>query len=79
MKARPASTVVSPYLDAAGAIRYLVLDAHKSPRSALQRLIDQHHLPFLRRGHQLLFDTRELDVWLRRTRGGALSLLEEAS
>jgi excisionase family DNA binding protein len=52
--------VVSPYLTAREAIAYLKLGS----RSALQRLIVQHRLPYCRRGGMLLFDTRELDAWL---------------
>jgi excisionase family DNA binding protein len=51
----------SPYLTAREAITYLRLGS----RSALQRLIVEHRLPYCRRGGKLLFDTRELDAWLR--------------
>jgi excisionase family DNA binding protein len=51
----------SPYLTAAEAITYLRLGS----RSALQRLIVEHRLPTCRRGGRYLFDTRELDAWLR--------------
>jgi excisionase family DNA binding protein len=51
----------SPYLTAAEAITYLRLGS----RSALQRLIVEHRLPCCRRGRLYLFDTRELDAWLR--------------
>jgi excisionase family DNA binding protein len=50
----------SPYLTAAEAIEYLRLGS----RSALQRLLTEHRLPFCRRGRLYLFDTRELDAWL---------------
>jgi excisionase family DNA binding protein len=52
--------VVSPYLTAREAIAYLKLGS----RSALQRLIVEHRLPYCRRGGMYLFDTRELDAWL---------------
>ena len=56
-----APPVVSPYLTAREAIVYLKLGS----RSALQRLIVEHRLPTCRRGGRYLFDTRELDAWLR--------------
>jgi excisionase family DNA binding protein len=55
-----APAVVSPYLTAAECIVYLKLGS----RSALQRLIVEHRLPYCRRGRLYLFDTRELDAWL---------------
>jgi excisionase family DNA binding protein len=55
-----APAVVSPYLTAREAIAYLKLGS----RSALQRLITEHRLPYCRRGGTLLFDVRELDAWL---------------
>jgi excisionase family DNA binding protein len=53
--------IESPYLTAAETIAYLRLGS----RSALQRLIDQHRLPYGRRGAKLLFDRRELDAWVK--------------
>jgi excisionase family DNA binding protein len=63
MNVRPAAAVTSPYIDSRGAMVYLLLNS----RSALQRLITEHRLPFVRRGGRLLFDTRDLDAWLRGT------------
>lgn len=54
------NTVASPYLTAREAMAYLKLQS----RSALQRLIVEHGLPYCRRGRVLLFDVRELDAWL---------------
>lgn len=54
-------TGTSPYLTAREAIAYLRLGS----QSALYRLIREHALPHGRRGHLLLFDTRELDAWIR--------------
>lgn len=51
----------SPYLTAAEAIAYLRLGS----QSALYRLVREHRLPFCRRGRLYLFDTRELDAWVR--------------
>jgi excisionase family DNA binding protein len=65
-----APAVVSPYLTASEAIAYLKLGS----RSALQRLIVEHRLPYCRRGRLYLFDTRELDAWLH----GHTSALERA-
>jgi excisionase family DNA binding protein len=61
------TTVASPYLTAREAITYLRLGS----RSALQRLITEHRLPYCRRGGMLLFDTREIDAWLH-SQGSAL-------
>jgi excisionase family DNA binding protein len=55
-----APAVASPYLTARETIAYLKLGS----RSALQRLIVEHRLPYCRRGRLYLFDTRELDAWL---------------
>jgi excisionase family DNA binding protein len=52
---------MSPYLTARETIEYLRLGSS----SALYRLIREHRLPHVRRGRRLLFDTRELDAWLR--------------
>ena len=53
----------SPYLNTREAMAYLRL-----PRtSSLYYLINQQHLPHLRRGGRLLFDRRDLDAWLRGT------------
>jgi excisionase family DNA binding protein len=65
-----APAVVSPYVTAREAIVYLRLGS----RSALQRLIVEHRLPYCRRGGKYLFDTRELDAWLH----GHNSALERA-
>lgn len=51
----------SPYLTAAEAIAYLKLGSS----SALYRLVREHRLPCCRRGRIYLFDTREVDAWLR--------------
>ena len=56
----PASTIDSPYLTAAEAMTYLKLESS----SALYRLVNQHRLPFCRRGRLYLFDRREIDAWL---------------
>lgn len=53
--------VQSPYLDARQAMVYLRLT---SP-SSLYRLIKEHALPHGRRGGLYLFDTRELDAWVK--------------
>lgn len=53
--------IASPYLTTAEAIAYLRLGS----QSALYRLVREHRLPFCRRGQLYLFDTRELDAWLR--------------
>lgn len=53
----------SPYMTPAETIDYLRLKS----RGALQRLMAEHRLPFLRLGGKLRFDTRELDAWLRGT------------
>jgi excisionase family DNA binding protein len=50
------------------AVDYLRLGSE----SALYRLVREHGLPNLRRGRLYLFDTREIDAWLR----GANSALE---
>ena len=60
----------SPYLTAAEAIAYLKLGSS----SALYRLVREHRLPCCRRGRLYLFDTREIDAWLR----GHGSALERA-
>lgn len=60
-----ATVVDSPYLTSREAIRYLRLDKLRSPHSALYRLIAEHQLPYGRRGGLYLFDTRELDAWIR--------------
>jgi excisionase family DNA binding protein len=57
--------VVSPYLTSAEAIVYLRLDGLDAPLSALYRLITEHKLPHGRRGNLYLFDTRELDAWVK--------------
>jgi excisionase family DNA binding protein len=60
--------IQSPYLTAREAMVYLRLNS----QSALYRLVNEYHLPTLRRGRLYMFDTRELDAWLR----GASSSLE---
>jgi excisionase family DNA binding protein len=57
--------VDSPYRDSEGIIRYLALDTHASPHSALYRLIKEHRLPHGRRGGAYLFDIREVDAWVK--------------
>ena len=59
----------SPYLTAHEAIAYLRLGS----QSALYRLVREHRLPFCRRGRLYLFDTRELDAWVRHY-GSALEM-----
>ena len=54
------NTVASPYLTAAEAIAYLKLGSKK----ALYRLINEHRLPYCRRGRLYLFDVRDLDAWV---------------
>lgn len=51
----------SPYITAAEAIAYLRLGS----QSALYRLVREHEMPHCRRGRLYLFDTRELDAWVR--------------
>jgi excisionase family DNA binding protein len=63
----------SPYLTSREAIAYLRLDTLRSPHSALYRLITEHKLPYGRRGGLYLFDTRELDAWVKGF-GSALEL-----
>jgi len=53
----------SPYLTAKETIAYLRLGSE----SALYRLIREHRMPFCRKGRLYLFDTRDLDAWLRNT------------
>jgi excisionase family DNA binding protein len=55
----------SPYLTSEEAIVYLRLDRLSSPLSALYRLVKEHQLPHGRRGGLYLFDTRELDAWIK--------------
>lgn len=57
-----ARVIESPYLTPAEAIAYLRCGS----RSALQRLIAEHRLPYCRRGAKLLFDRYDLDEWLHR-------------
>ena len=52
---------ISPYLNSKEAMAYLRLTSS----SSLYYLINERRLPYLRRGGRLLFDTRELDAWLR--------------
>jgi excisionase family DNA binding protein len=52
---------MSPYLTSKEAVEYLKLGSE----SALYRLIREHRLPTCRRGRLYLFDTRELDAWVR--------------
>ena len=52
---------ISPYLNSREAMAYLRLTSS----SSLYHLINEWRLPYLRRGGRLLFDTRELDAWLR--------------
>lgn len=60
----------SPYLTAREAVDYLRLGSE----SALYRLVREHGLPNLRRGRLYLFDTREIDAWLRGA-GSAIELV----
>lgn len=60
--------ILTPYLSAREAIEYLRLPSVV----ALYHLIRDQRLPTLRRGRSYLFDTRELDAWLR----GASSSVE---
>ncbi len=53
--------VVSPYLTAEGAVRYLALGS----KSALYHHIRENRLPTCRIGRHLRFDVRELDAWVR--------------
>jgi len=59
--AAPARVVESPYLTAQEAVVYLRLNT----LSSLYRLIEEHKLPAGRRGRLYLFDTRELDAWVK--------------
>ena len=59
----PRLAIESPYLTPAEAMAYLRCGS----RSALQRLITEHRLPYCRRGVRLLFDRRDLDAWMHRT------------
>jgi excisionase family DNA binding protein len=63
----------SPYLTAREVIVYLRLGS----RSALQRLLVEHALPFCRRGRNYLFDTREIDAWLH-GHGSAIEMARAA-
>lgn len=54
--------IESPYFTPAETIAYLRCGS----RSALQRLITDHRLPYCRRGFKLLFDRRQIDEWLHR-------------
>ena len=63
------SVIESPYLNTREAMAYLRLT---SP-SSLYYLINEQRLPHLRRGGRLLFDTRDIDAWLRGT--DAISLM----
>lgn len=56
-----AGVVVSPYLTARETVEYLRCGS----LSALYRLIREHRLPHGRRGGKYLFDTRELDAWVK--------------
>jgi excisionase family DNA binding protein len=53
--------VESPYLTSREAMAYLRVNS----LSNLYHLVREHRLPCLRRGNLYLFDTRELDAWLR--------------
>ena len=55
----------SPYLTSREALAYLKLPS----LSSLYSHIRENALPVCRAGNELRFDTRELDVWLRRNRG----------
>jgi excisionase family DNA binding protein len=55
------ATIASPYLTAREAMAYLKLESS----SALYRLVREHRLPTCRRGRLYLFDSREIDAWLR--------------
>jgi hypothetical protein len=54
-------TVTSPYLLSHEAVTNLRL----KNLSGLYWLVKEHRLPHCRRGGLYLFDTRELDAWLR--------------
>ncbi len=53
--------VVSPYLTADGAVRYLALGS----KSSLYHHVRENQLPTCRVGRHLRFDVRELDSWVR--------------
>lgn len=53
-------TVASPYLTAAECVQYLRLGS----LNALYRLVNEHRMPYGRRGRIYLFDTRKLDRWV---------------
>ena len=53
--------IETPYLTASEAVCYLKLRT----KQALYRHIKENHLPSLRIGSTLRFDTRDLDAWLR--------------
>lgn len=61
--------MTSPYLLSQEAAEYL-----RTNRAGLYYLIKEHRLPFVRRGGLYMFDTREVDAWLR-GHGSALELL----
>lgn len=67
--------VASPYLDARQALAYLQLRS----LSVLYYHIRENRLPTLRRGGRYLFDKRELDAWLRESRGTAALMVRRSS
>ncbi len=71
---KAAGQIVSPYLDGREAVAYLRLGS----LSALYRQINKNGLPTLRRGGRYLFDRRELDAWLRESRGADLMVVPSA-
>jgi len=58
---QPVQQLRSPYLSARETIAYLRLPSQR----ALYRLVREHGLPFNRRGRLYLFDTRDLDAWVK--------------
>jgi len=67
-----AASLISPYLTSAEAVDYLRLSPRDRAKkgatkdfSGLYRLMREHRLPYVRRGGRLLFDSRELDTWMR--------------
>jgi len=57
---QPHRPLNSPYLNANEAVQYLRLGSLQ----ALYRLINEHQLPYGRRGRIYLFDTRKIDRWV---------------
>jgi excisionase family DNA binding protein len=66
--------VTSPYLTSKEAVAYLRLNS----LSSLYYLVREHRLPHCRRGGLYLFDTREMDAWLR-GQGSALELVRSSA